>query len=86
MQQKEHIALSLAKTGQDVDVVWNAIPGGMVSQGIGSTWLKSGASALYVVPSAFVEEESNVLINLARADAAKLVATKVRQFFYDAHV
>ena len=74
------------QTPRPLPVGWNAIPEGMVSRGIGSTWLKSGASALYVVPSVIVEEESNVLINPAHADAGKLVATKVRRFLYDARV
>lgn len=67
-------------------VGWNAIPEGMVSRGIGSTWLATGASALLVVPSVIIEEEDNVLINPAHPDAKYLSATKVRRFLYDHRV
>jgi RES domain-containing protein len=67
-------------------VGWNAIPEGMVSRSIGSTWLASGISALLVTPSVIVEEEDNVVINPAHPDARLLKATKVRRFLYDPRV
>jgi RES domain-containing protein len=75
-----------AQVPRPLAVGWNAIPEGMVSRGIGSTWLATGASALLVVPSVIIEEEDNVLINPAHPDAKYLSATKVRRFLYDHRV
>jgi len=44
-------------------VGWDAMPVGMVSIQAGETWLLSKATALLVVPSVIVPEESNVLVN-----------------------
>lgn len=65
-------------------VGWDAIPYGRVSVEAGQKWLTGGASALLAVPSVVVPEEVNVLINPRHADAAKLRATKVRKWLYDA--
>ena len=65
---------------------WNAIPEGMVSRGIGSSWLSAAATALLLVPSVIIDEEDNVLINPLHPDAGRLVATKVRRFLYDHRV
>lgn len=67
-------------------VGWNAIPEGLVSRELGSAWLKSGRAALWVMPSAIIEDESNILLNPAHVDAARLTATKVRRFVYDPRV
>ncbi len=67
-------------------VGWNAIPEGLVSRSIGSAWLSAGKSALFLVPSVIVDEEDNVLINPAHADAARIKAAKVRRFIYDHRV
>jgi RES domain-containing protein len=69
-----------------VKVGWDAIPEGLVSRELGSAWLRGGASALLVVPSAIIEEEDNVLVNPAHQDAGALTATKVRRFVYDHRV
>jgi RES domain-containing protein len=71
------------RTGGDLPVGWSAIPQGKVSLDIGTEWLKSGASALLVVPSVIVPEEFNVLINPAHADARAITALKVRPWLYD---
>jgi RES domain-containing protein len=68
----------------DPPVGWDAIPHGRVSVEAGQKWLAAGASALLAVPSVIVPEEFNVLINPGHADAAKLRATKVRKWLYDA--
>ena len=67
-------------------VGWDAIPEGMVSRVEGSAWLKSGRTALLVVPSVIISEEDNVLINPAHPNSARIVATKVRRFVYDHRV
>jgi len=67
-------------------VGWDVIPEGRVSRALGSAWLASGASALFCVPSVIVEEEDNVLVNPAHADATRLAVTRVRRFLYDQRV
>ncbi len=67
-------------------VGWDAIPECLVSRSAGSTWLASSRTALLVVPSVIIAEESNVLLNPAHADASRIAATKVRRFIYDHRV
>jgi RES domain-containing protein len=64
-------------------VGWDAMPAGMVSIQAGETWLQSKASALLVVPSIIVPEESNVLINPQHPDATCIMATALRKWHYD---
>lgn len=65
-----------------LDATWAAIPAGRSSVRHGSAWLRRGASALLVVPSVIVPEESAVLINAAHPDAAGLTARVERLFEY----
>ena len=65
---------------------WDAIPEGLVSRAEGSVWLKRARAALLAVPSVIVNEEDNVLINPAHADAKRIAATKLRRFVYDPRV
>lgn len=67
-------------------VGWNAIPEGVVSRSLGSTWLAAKSSALLVVPSVIIEEEGNVIINPAHAEVGLLRSTKIRRFLYDPRV
>lgn len=67
-------------------VGWDVVPEGRVSRTIGSTWLARGSSALLCVPSVIINEELNVLVNPAHADAKRLVTHRVRRFFYDQRV
>jgi RES domain-containing protein len=67
-------------------VGWDAIPEGKVSLDCGDQWLESHKSALLLVPSVIVPEESNVLINPRHPDAALLRAAKVRPWRYDARL
>nr|WP_269106697.1 RES family NAD+ phosphorylase [Massilia sp. TS11] len=64
-------------------VGWDARPVGMSSVQAGQAWLISQASALLVVPSVIVPEESNVLINPLHPDARHVVATALRKWHYD---
>jgi RES domain-containing protein len=63
---------------------WNALPAGMTSVQAGDSWLSRKVSALLVVPSVIVPEESNVLINPLHLDAARIAATVTRKWRYDA--
>jgi len=64
-------------------VGWDALPAAMISVQAGEAWLLSKASALLVVPSVVVPEESNVLINPLHPDAALIKATALRKWHYD---
>ena len=64
-------------------VGWDAIPTGKVSLDEGDRWLKANRSALLLVPSVIVQEEWNVLVNPMHADAAAIMARKVRKWTYD---
>ena len=66
-----------------LDATWAAIPAGRSSVRQGSAWIRRGASAPLVVPSVAVPEESAVLINAARPDAAWLTARVERLFEYN---
>ena len=72
-----------ARQALTAPVGWDAMPAGMTSVQAGADWLLSTASALLVVPSVIVPEESNVLINPLHPDAARLVATALRKWYYD---
>jgi RES domain-containing protein len=62
---------------------WCAIPAGMASARVGSGWLASLRSAILIVPSVIVPEESAALINPRHPDGARLSAKVVRKFEYD---
>lgn len=62
---------------------WQAEPPGAASVNFGDAWLDGKISALLVVPSVIIHEESNVLINPAHPDARKIAASIVRPFVYD---
>ncbi len=64
-------------------VGWDAEPAGSVSVAIGTEWVASRSSALYLVPSVIVPEERNALINPAHPDAATIIARKLRKWIYD---
>ena len=62
---------------------WAAIPAGRASVVIGSEWLSSLRSAILMVPSVIVPEESAALINPRHGDAAVITASVLRLFEYD---
>jgi len=64
-------------------VGWDAEPAGRTSIGFGTNWIRSGTSALLVVPSVIVPEEFNVLFNPQHPDSARITAAKVRKWLYD---
>jgi RES domain-containing protein len=64
-------------------VGWDVLPTGKVSLDYGDAWLTALASALLVVPSIVVPEESNILINPLHPDASGLTAAKLRKWRYD---
>ena len=66
-----------------LSVGWDAEPAGQVSIQFGTTWVRSGRSAVLLVPSVIVQEEYNVLINPDHADSARIAAVKQRRWLYD---
>lgn len=69
-----------------LDVTWAAEPAGPATLNVGDAWLASGSAPLLMVPSVIVPEECNVLINPAHPAAARLRASIVRQYVYDARL
>ena len=76
-------AAARRETAASLPVGWDAQPASRVSIALGTGWLRSGSSALLLLPSAVVPEECCVLINPAHADSAGISAVKSRRWLYD---
>jgi RES domain-containing protein len=63
-------------------VTWTAIPAGRASVGVGSRWIREGASVLLEVPSVIVPEETVVALNATHPEIERLKAIVVRRFDY----
>lgn len=70
-------------TAASLPVGWDAQPAGRASIGFGTGWLRSGRSAVFLVPSAIVPEETNVLINPQHPESPGITASKTRRWLYD---
>jgi RES domain-containing protein len=70
-------------TAASLPVGWDAEPAGRTSIEFGTTWIRSGTSAILVIPSVIVPEELNVLINPQHSGTARITAAKVRKWLYD---
>jgi RES domain-containing protein len=70
-------------TPASLPVGWDAEPSGRTSIEFGTNWIRSGTSALLVVPSVIVPEELNILINPQHRGSARITATKVRKWLYE---
>jgi RES domain-containing protein len=62
---------------------WDAVPSGLTSRKVGDEWGALGSSALLIVPSAIIPDESNILINPSHADAANIKSTTLKRWIYD---
>ena len=71
------------ETAGSLPVGWDAEPAGRASIQFGTDWVRSGTSALLIVPSVIVPEEINVLVNPRHPDSAGITAKKVRRWLYD---
>jgi RES domain-containing protein len=67
-------------------VGWDAIREGRVSLDAGNAWIASRRTALAIVPSVVVPEESNILINPLHGDASGIRAHKLRRWTCDARL
>ena len=73
-------------TAAAAPVGWDALPPGKVSLDFGEDWIARKKTALLLVPSAIVPEESNILINPAHPEASRIVAAKTRRWLYDPRI
>jgi RES domain-containing protein len=64
-------------------VTWDAVPAGRASVQVGSTWLASFSSPIFLVPSVIVPEEEIALINPRHSESASINATVRRKFQYN---
>ena len=63
---------------------WDAVPAGRISRASGDAWCASKRSALLIVPSVIVPDETNILINPVHPDAAAMTAHVLKRWIYDA--
>jgi len=76
-------AAAQRETAASLPVGWDAEPASRTSIGFGAAWLRSGRSAVLVIPSVLVAEECCVLVNPAHPDSASISAAKLRRWLYD---
>ena len=76
-------AAAQRETAAGLPVGWDAEPASRTSIDFGTAWLRSGRSAVLVVPSVLVAEECCVLVNPAHPDSASISAVKLRRWLYD---
>ena len=62
---------------------WDDVPDSGAARPVGDSWLQGGSSLALEVPSLHSRSETNVLINPAHPDFARLVIGKVISFAFD---
>jgi len=72
-----------SKSVSSLPIGWDAEPAGRASIEFGTSWLRSGSSAVLVVPSVIVPEEFNIIVNPLHPAGARISAAKVRRWLYD---
>jgi RES domain-containing protein len=76
-------AAAQRETAASLPVGWDAAPAGRISIQFGNSWINAKSSAVLLVPSAIVPEETNILINPLHPDLARVTARKIRKWIYD---
>lgn len=76
-------AVARRETPPSLPAGWDAEPARRASIGFGTEWLRSGSSAILVIPSVIVPEECCVLFNPAHPDSTSMSAVKSRRWLYD---
>jgi RES domain-containing protein len=76
-------AAARRESAATLPVGWDAAPAGRASIAFGTRWLRSGRSALLILPSVIVPEECNILVNPQHPDSASIAAAKQRRWLYD---
>lgn len=62
---------------------WNAVPAHQTTALYGDKWLKRGEQLGLLVPSAVVEEETNILLNPRHPAMKRVSVKKCRPFIFD---
>jgi RES domain-containing protein len=76
-------AAARRETPTSLPVGWDAEPASRASIDFGTQWLRSGSSAVLLIPSVIVLEECCVLVNPAHPDSTSIGAVKSRRWLYD---
>jgi RES domain-containing protein len=76
-------AAARTETPASLPVGWDAEPASRTSISFGTAWLRSGRSAVLIIPSVLVPEECCVLVNPSHPDSANISAVKSRRWLYD---
>lgn len=76
-------AAAQTETAASLPIGWDAEPASRASISFGTGWLRGGSSAVLVIPSVIVPEETCVLINPSHPDTLSITAVKMRRWLYD---
>lgn len=79
-------ATAQKESSTSLAVGWDAEPAGRASIEFGTKWLRSGSSAVLMVPSVIVPEEHNFLINPQHPKSSGITARKLRKWLYDSRL
>ncbi len=64
-------------------VTWDAVPAGLASVRMGSTWLAALSAPILLVPSVIVPEEDVALINPRHPRSVSITAAALRKYQYN---
>lgn len=67
----------------DLPAGWDDLPTSLAAQRFGAAWLRRRSELALKVPSAIVQEESNLIINPLHPDYARLAWSITRPFVFD---
>jgi RES domain-containing protein len=62
---------------------WRAFPAPEILADLGTRWLRSGRSAVLLVPSALVPQERNYLLNPAHPEFRRIRIRRAEPFSFD---
>ena len=62
---------------------WDAVPSGLASRKAGDRWVALGDSALLIVPSVIIPDETNILISPSHPDTTSIIATTIKRWIAD---
>jgi RES domain-containing protein len=65
---------------------WRSYPGPSFLKDLGSTWVRSGRTAVLAVPSVVIPRERNYLLNPAHPDFAKILLREPEPFSFDSRM
>lgn len=71
---------------RDLPADWRSSPSPVRLKDIGEGWLRKSETAVLYVPSVVIPEESNILLNPAHPQFAKVLIGKPRRFVFDPRI